>query len=225
MPRKTQRGGRRKLQPKPRPSRGSAKRTPKRGRVKTTSPKRGRTRGSERVRVRSVERAIKALGKKRVKPGAIKVSSSRYVGLSKRGVRSKSVTRVLTAITKRPSKAIYSYTVTVKFRRRDGKRDKVMLSGIGVPTLKSAAQRRRRSKTTGRLETAKQARRRMVMRDIEATVHNVVRDEWRAKHDSPPGLERGATRMARKQARTRLRAIKRREQASFQVEFFREGEE
>lgn len=193
-----------------RPRKATARKSAVRPAVKARVKPRG---PSGSVRVRAVEKAIRTVGARKLKPGPIKVSSApRFVGVSKRGTRSKSVGKVLDAVARHPGEAVYSYTVTTKFRRRSGKMDKVVVSGVGVPTMKSAALRRRKGETT------KQALKRLVRQEIERTVHVAVRGEW-GRYE----LGDTTSKMGRRKARRILSNVKARERASFKVEFYREG--
>jgi len=167
-------------------------------------------------RVRATERGIKVVGERTLKPGPVRVARSRLVTPTTRGAGSKSVRRTLKRITDVPASPFYTYSVEVRFRGRNRKRRVVKVQGIGVPRLKDAARQRRRSKKTGKMETAKQALRRIVMANINRQVHATIREEW-GKYD----LGDTTTPMGRKKARAQLARIKRRQQATFRIEFQR----
>jgi len=165
-----------------------------------------------------LERAIKEVGEGRIKAGKITVSKSRFVTPTRRGTGAKSVRKVLRAIRRTKVSPIYSYTVKVRFRRRDGERDEKIFPGLGVPLPKSVAARRRKG------ESNAQALERLIMSQIYRAAHGTLRVEWGDRETTPPDQRAGKTmtRQSRDRARARLRNIKRREKVSFQIEFHRE---
>jgi len=198
----------------PRQHKGRARRSTQR----KPPPARKRVRRAPATqRVVRLEKAIKEVGEGRIKAGKISVSRSRFVTPTKRGAGAKSVRKVLRAIRRTKVSPIYSYTVKVRFRRRDGERGEKIFPGFGVPLPKSVAARRRKG------ESNAQALERLIMAQVQRAAHGALRVEWGDRETMPSKrAAKTMSRQSRERARARLRNIKRREKASFQIEFHRE---
>ena len=174
--------------------------------------------------VKETERAARRIGEANIKPGAaITVARSGRVGLSKRGFRSKSVSKVIDKIEQSPRSPLYSYTARLRYKGRDRKVKTATLSRVGVPLPESVQELRRRNKKTGRLESTKAATKRIIRDNIAKWAHGTVAAHYGGRGETNPRRLVATGRYTWESARRRLAAIKKREGASITVEFVRHG--
>jgi hypothetical protein len=193
------------------------KATGRRGSGREKPPRKDRATRADRIS--EVARSARSLGAANLKPGAtINVAKLRTnrVTIGKRGLKSKSVDKVLSRIARQKPSPAYSYTIRVNYRQRDGSRNTKTYKGEGVPLPKSVAKRRR----PGESQTA--ALKRLVRENIQRRIHNTLTAEWGKLHDSPqlkPRPGQTWSKMTAAQARAKLKRLKAREKVNFSVSF------
>lgn len=193
--------------------------------------------------VADLERASRTLGEGRLRPGAIKVEGeTRRLTPTRQGFRA--LDRRLTKVAGLKKPRLFSYTLDIRFRGRDGRFKSVTQRGIGVPRLrdvkrmvryrdksgreqligKSALKRASKVKRAevkrgkGKLETPRQALQRTVERQVQTEISRVVRIEL-GRYPSPQVTAR---RMGRERAAAELRKVKKRRQVTFKFQLARE---